>query len=66
MVDEFASAVRERRSPLTDGAAGLRVLSVLDAVSESLLIGGAPAVPAKAVEAEVTGHEPVAAAIPVA
>jgi predicted dehydrogenase len=66
MIDEFASAIRERRSPLTDGAAGLRVLSVLDAVSESLLIGGAPAVPAKAVEAEVTGHEPVAAAIPVA
>lgn len=66
MVDEFASAIRERRSPLTDGAAGLRVLSVLDAVSESLLIGGAPAIPTNAVEVEVTGSEPEASALPVA
>jgi predicted dehydrogenase len=59
MVDEFASAIRERRAPLTDGAAGLRVLSVLDAVSESLLTGGAPAAPTHAVEIGVPGREPV-------
>lgn len=52
MVDEFACAIRERRAPLTDGAAGLRVLSVLDAVSESLLVGGAPAVPARVADVE--------------
>jgi predicted dehydrogenase len=60
MVDEFAGAIRERRAPLTDGAAGLRVLSVLDAVSESLLIGGAPAVPTSAVDIDVAGSEPAA------
>ena len=65
MVDEFASAIRERRAPLTDGSAGLRVLSVLDAVSDSLLVGGAPAVPADAVELAVTGG-PAAPAVPVA
>lgn len=45
MVAEFAGAILEHRAPLTDGAAGLRVLSVLEAVSASLGDGGAPAVP---------------------
>jgi predicted dehydrogenase len=45
MVAEFASAITERRAPMTDGAAGLRVLSVLQAVSGSLVNGGAPEVP---------------------
>lgn len=62
MVDEFAAAIRERRAPLTDGAAGLRVLSVLDAVSESLLIGGAPAVPSGAVDVRPADREPVSSA----
>ena len=53
MVDELAAAIRERRAPLTDGAAGLRVLSVLDAVSESLLTGGAPAQPTGAVDLDL-------------
>lgn len=48
MVAEFAAAIRESRAPLTDGAAGLRVLSVLDAVSGSLVEGGAPVVPVDA------------------
>lgn len=45
MVAEFAAAITERRAPMTDGAAGLRVLSVLQAVSGSLVNGGAPEVP---------------------
>jgi predicted dehydrogenase len=39
-VAEFAAAVREGRAPLTDGAAGVRVLRVLEAASESLAWGG--------------------------
>jgi predicted dehydrogenase len=40
MVAEFAAAIRERRAPRTDGEAGLRVLSVLEAASESLAADG--------------------------
>ncbi|HWK76482.1 Gfo/Idh/MocA family oxidoreductase [Microbacterium sp.] len=40
---EFASAIREGRPARTDGEAGLRVLSVLDAAQRSLQAGGAPA-----------------------
>ena len=54
MVAEFAAAIRERRAPLTDGAAGLRVLSVLEAVSASLVTGGAPAVPIDALASAST------------
>ena len=39
MVTEFAGAIREQRPPLTDGAAGFRVLSVLEAISASLAAG---------------------------
>ncbi len=39
MVTEFASAIREDRAPLTDGRAGLRVLSVLEAFDQSLSTG---------------------------
>jgi hypothetical protein len=49
MVNEFAAAITERRAPRTDGSAGLRVLSVLDAVSGSLMHGGAPVAPSQAV-----------------
>jgi predicted dehydrogenase len=45
MVAEFAGAINDRRAPMTDGAAGLRVLSVLQAVSGSLANGGTPEVP---------------------
>jgi predicted dehydrogenase len=45
MVAEFAGAINDHRAPMTDGAAGLRVLSVLHAVSGSLANGGAPEVP---------------------
>lgn len=38
---EFAAAISERRAPLTDGEAGLRVLRVLEAASRSLARGGA-------------------------
>ena len=41
VVREFASAIAERRAAHTDGAAGLRVLRILDAVSRSLAAGGA-------------------------
>lgn len=37
---EFAAAIATRRQPLTDGAAGLRVLRVLEAASESAERGG--------------------------
>jgi predicted dehydrogenase len=43
MVAEFASAIREGRAPLTDGMAGLRVLAVLEAASESQRRAGAMA-----------------------
>jgi predicted dehydrogenase len=41
MAAEFAAAITDRRAPRTDGTAGLRVLSVLEAVSASLRSGGA-------------------------
>lgn len=41
MVDEFAAAIRQGRPSRTDGVAGIRVLQVLEASSESLRSGGA-------------------------
>jgi predicted dehydrogenase len=40
MVAEFAASIREHRPPRTDGAAGLRVLDVLEASTRSLADGG--------------------------
>ncbi|WP_248580519.1 Gfo/Idh/MocA family oxidoreductase [Nocardioides sp. InS609-2] len=40
MVAEYAACIRDKRASLTDGAAGLRVLSVLEAASASLVTGG--------------------------
>ena len=40
MAEEFAASIREQRSARTDGLAGLRVLSVLEAASRSLADGG--------------------------
>ena len=40
MVAEFAASIRETRASRTDGVAGLRVLSVLDAASQSLAANG--------------------------
>jgi predicted dehydrogenase len=37
---EFAAAIAEGRTPRTDGAAGMRVLGILEAASQSLLKGG--------------------------
>jgi predicted dehydrogenase len=45
VVTEFATAIRERRVPLTDGHAGLRVLRLLAAASRSLDAGGALVAP---------------------
>ena len=45
MVTEFAAAIREQRPPRTDGVAGLRVLAVLEAISESLAGRGMPVRP---------------------
>ncbi|MCX6502871.1 MAG: Gfo/Idh/MocA family oxidoreductase [Microbacterium sp.] len=42
VASEFASAIREGRQARTNGAAGLRVLSVLEAATGSLLGDGAP------------------------
>jgi predicted dehydrogenase len=41
VVREFAGAIREGRAPATDGAAGLRVLELLEAATTSLARGGA-------------------------
>ena len=38
----FVDCVRERKTPLTDGLGGLRVVKVLDAAQRSLKSGGAP------------------------
>ena len=38
----FVDCVRERKTPLTDGVGGLRVVKVLDAAQKSLKAGGAP------------------------
>jgi predicted dehydrogenase len=48
MVSEFAGAIRDGRPALTDGCAGLRVLSVLHAVSQSLQLDGGPVCPTAA------------------
>lgn len=37
---EFADAIGQRRRPLTDGAAGVRVMTLLDAAERSLRAGG--------------------------
>jgi predicted dehydrogenase len=42
MAAEFASAIRDKRQARTDGASGLRVLSILEAARGSLQAGGAP------------------------
>lgn len=42
VVTEFAAAIREDRPARTDGDAGLRVLSVLEAASRSLAAQGSP------------------------
>lgn len=42
MATEFADSIRGARAPRTDGRAGLRVLSVLEAASRSLALAGAP------------------------
>ncbi|MCC2033009.1 Gfo/Idh/MocA family protein [Microbacterium allomyrinae] len=51
---EFAAAIAERRAPRTDGAAGLRVLSVLEAATRSVAAHGAPC----AIRSEAPGSEP--------
>jgi predicted dehydrogenase len=53
MMAEFAASITEKRPPLTDGRAGLRVLAVLEAASESLRTGGA-FVPVQQVESRVS------------
>ena len=40
MVAEFANSIRQQRPSRTSGASGLRVLSVLEAVSDSLRADG--------------------------
>jgi predicted dehydrogenase len=42
MVEQFATAVRTGEPSPTDGRAGLRVLEMLEAASQSLAAGGAP------------------------
>jgi predicted dehydrogenase len=53
MMAEFAASITEKRAPLTDGRAGLRVLAVLEAASESLRSGGV-FVPVQQVEGRVS------------
>lgn len=53
MMAEFAASITEKRPPLTDGRAGLRVLAVLEAASESLHSDG-QFVPVQQVESRVS------------
>jgi predicted dehydrogenase len=55
MAAEFAASIHDRRSPRTDGEAGLRVLSVLEAATRSLESFGA-ATPVAAPERELVGE----------
>ncbi|MCH7572594.1 MAG: hypothetical protein IH891_06730, partial [Planctomycetes bacterium] len=41
----FSECIRTRKTPLTDGANGLRVLQILHAAQESLEAGGRPTSP---------------------
>lgn len=41
VVTELAAAIRQGRAPVTDGAAGLRVLRILEAAAASMAHGGA-------------------------
>lgn len=41
MVAEFVDAIRTERAPLTDGHSGLRILKWLEAIPDSLALGGA-------------------------
>jgi predicted dehydrogenase len=61
MAAEFADSIREGRAPRTDGQAGLRVLSVLEAASRSLAAAGS-AVPVEGAE-ELQGTEQLAGAL---
>jgi predicted dehydrogenase len=42
VLEDWAGAIRTGRPPMTDGHAGLRVLSVLEAARASLADGSAP------------------------
>ncbi|MCU1480126.1 MAG: oxidoreductase [Subtercola sp.] len=53
MVTEFAASIRQHRAPRTDGNAALRVLSVLEAVRESLANNGARTAVSHSVDAEL-------------
>lgn len=66
MVSEFAAAITEGRQPDTDGLAGLRVLSILEAATESLESAGAPAavVDPAADPNPINGRSQVPAALP--
>jgi predicted dehydrogenase len=66
---EFADAIAERRRPLTDGWAGLRVLALLEAASISLAKDGIP-VPIREIEGAPSRHlsredEPAADELPI-
>ena len=41
VMEEFAASITERRAPLTDGRAGLRVLALLESAAASMTEGGA-------------------------
>ena len=58
MVSEFADAIRAKREPRTDGGAGLRVLSILEAASRSLAAGGAAVSPDAVRESVLVGEPP--------
>jgi len=42
VLQEFASAIRTERAPMTDGHSGLRLLRVIEAIQESVRAGGTP------------------------
>jgi predicted dehydrogenase len=60
MVGEFAAAIREGRPAQTDGEAGLRVLSVLEAARSSLATQGAMVPMGAGVSVDLVGERAVA------
>jgi len=48
MLDEFVAAVRAQRTPVPDGASGVRTLAIVDAALRSARAGGTPVSPARA------------------
>jgi predicted dehydrogenase len=64
VMTEFVAAINQRRSPMTDGHAGLRLLAMLEAATESLASNGA-FMPVEADLDDPANHSGIAVLVPV-